>query len=138
MPTRKVISAEALVNFDDGPTIEYGTKISEDMLDASLIGLELTFEDGAKKSITDLSGIDIANVQADNFTYRVGSEIVAGGEITKQAKNWLGEKLDASKRSQILFMDREDILNLYIVSNLPLPDGAISKPTSIFEDDIPF
>ena len=35
--------------------------------------------------------------------------IVAGGEITKQAKNWLGEKLDASKRSQILFMDRDDI-----------------------------
>lgn len=47
--------------------------------------------------------------------------IVAGGEITKQAKNWLGNALDASRRSQILFMDREDILNLYTVSNLPLP-----------------
>jgi len=32
--------------------------------------------------------------------------IIAGGEITKQARNWLGGKLDASKRSQILFMDR--------------------------------
>ena len=66
--------------------------------------------------------------------------IVAGGEITKQAKNWLGERLDASQRSQILFMDREDILNLYIVSNLPLPDGALSKPDIINEldDDIPF
>ena len=47
--------------------------------------------------------------------------IVAGGEITKAAKNWLGNALDASKRSQLLFMDREDILNLYIVTNLPLP-----------------
>jgi hypothetical protein len=64
--------------------------------------------------------------------------IVAGGEITKQAKNWLGQKLDASKRSQILFMDREDILNLYIVSSLPLPDGAIPRPESIYDDDIPF
>lgn len=36
--------------------------------------------------------------------------IVAGGEITKQARNWLGGKLDATKRSQIMFMDREDIL----------------------------
>jgi len=63
--------------------------------------------------------------------------IVAGGEITKQAKNWLGQKLDASKRSQILFMDREDILNLYIVSNLPLPEGAIPKPEAI-NNDIPF
>lgn len=64
--------------------------------------------------------------------------IVAGGEITKQAKNWLGEKLDASKRSQILFIDREDILNLYIVSSLPLPEGAIPAATSSFDDDIPF
>ena len=64
--------------------------------------------------------------------------IVAGGEITKQAKNWLGENLDASKRSQILFMDRDDILNLYIVSNLPLPVGAQSIQESISEDDIPF
>ena len=45
--------------------------------------------------------------------------IVAGGEITKQAKNWLGGKLDNTKRSQILFIDREDILNLYISSHLP-------------------
>ena len=32
--------------------------------------------------------------------------IVAGGEITKQARNWIGNKLDASKRSQVMFMDR--------------------------------
>jgi hypothetical protein len=50
--------------------------------------------------------------------------IVAGGEITKQARNWLGNKLDASKRSQIQFMDREDILNLYVAADLPLPGGA--------------
>jgi hypothetical protein len=64
--------------------------------------------------------------------------IVAGGEITKQAKNWLGEKIDTSKRSQILFMDRDDILNLYIVSNMPLPEGAIPKSVTAFDDDIPF
>jgi hypothetical protein len=46
--------------------------------------------------------------------------IVVGGEITKQAKNWLGERLDATKRSQVMFMDRDDILNLSIVTNLPL------------------
>jgi hypothetical protein len=63
--------------------------------------------------------------------------IVAGGEITKQAKNWLGERLDVSKRSQILFMDREDVVNLYITSSLPLPEGALpSLPFS--DDDLPF
>jgi hypothetical protein len=50
--------------------------------------------------------------------------IVAGGEITKQARNWLGNKLDASKRSQIQFMDRDDILNLCVAADLPLPRGA--------------
>jgi hypothetical protein len=48
--------------------------------------------------------------------------IIAGGEITKAARNWLGNKLDPSKRSQIMFMDRDDILNLYIATGLPLPD----------------
>ena len=64
--------------------------------------------------------------------------IVAGGEITKAARNWLGGKLDQSKRSQILFMDREDILNLYAVSTLPLPDGAVQARRTPFDDDIPF
>ncbi len=63
--------------------------------------------------------------------------IVAGGEITKQARNWLGGKLDASKRSQIMFMDREDILNLYTVSSIPLPQGA-ELDESLDTDDIPF
>lgn len=65
--------------------------------------------------------------------------IVAGGEITKQAKNWLGGRLDASKRSQILFMDREDILNLCIVARLPLPGAAEHQPSEIDKiDDLPF
>jgi hypothetical protein len=51
--------------------------------------------------------------------------IGAGGEITKQAKNWLGERLDATKRSQVTFMDRDDILNLFVVTNLPPPKGAL-------------
>ena len=63
--------------------------------------------------------------------------IVAGGEITKQAKNWLGGKLDATKRSQVLFMDREDILNLFVASSLALPRGA-NPPQSKFGADTEF
>lgn len=51
--------------------------------------------------------------------------IVAGGAITKAARNWLGNALDANKRSQIMFLDRDDILNLYVVNNLPLPEGSL-------------
>jgi hypothetical protein len=50
--------------------------------------------------------------------------IIAGGEITKQARAWIGNKLHASKRSQIMFMDRDDILNLFAVTNLRLPSSA--------------
>ena len=63
--------------------------------------------------------------------------IVAGGEITKAARNWLGNKLDASKRSQVLFMDRDDILNLFVVTNLPLP-GAAQLGAESFDDIPPF
>lgn len=64
--------------------------------------------------------------------------IVAGAEITKQAKNWLGGKLDASKRSQILFMDREDILNLFVVTNLEMPKGVTELAKPDFNTDIKF
>jgi hypothetical protein len=63
--------------------------------------------------------------------------IVAGGEITKAARNWLGGKLDLSKRSQVMFMDRDDILNLFVVTNVPLPKGALPKPEPV-DDDPPF
>jgi len=65
--------------------------------------------------------------------------IVAGGEITKAAKNWIGERLDASKRSQVMFMDRDDILNLFVVTNVPLPAAALPPPEARFlDDEIPF
>jgi hypothetical protein len=63
--------------------------------------------------------------------------IIAGGEITKAARNWLGGKLDAARRSQIMFMDREDILNLFIVTNTPMPKRAF-PPEVDLSDEIPF
>ncbi|MGA9652236.1 hypothetical protein [Pedobacter sp.] len=65
--------------------------------------------------------------------------IVAAGEITKPARNWLAGKLDASKRSQIMFIEREDILNLYIVNNIALPLNAYPPQPPAGEDDgLPF
>ena len=52
-----------------------------------------------------------------------------------------GNKLDASKRSQVMFMDRDDILNLFVVNNLPLPKGALPAVASGWDDlddDVPF
>jgi hypothetical protein len=36
-----------------------------------------------------------------------------------------------------MFIDRDDILNLYVVTNLPLPDGAVPQKGPA-DDDIPF
>ena len=36
-----------------------------------------------------------------------------------------------------MFMDREDILNLFVVTNLPLPAGAL-PPTDRLDDELPF
>jgi hypothetical protein len=66
--------------------------------------------------------------------------IIAGGEITKAARNWIGQRLDAAQRSQVMFMDREDILNLCTVTNLPIPGGTLKAALNKadLDDDIPF
>jgi hypothetical protein len=111
----------------------------------------------AKKGKIDASGASTANIAEihNQVSMMLGHEIfdpeigkrvlvdhafiVAGGEITKAARNWLGNKLDATKRSQILFMDRDDILNLFVVTNLPLPEKAV-PPSSRAEldEELPF
>lgn len=111
----------------------------------------------AKKGKLDSSGVSTTNVSEihNQALMMLGHEvfdpevnrrvlvdhafIVAGGEITKAARNWLANRLDASKRSQIIFMDRDDILNLYVVTSLPLPPGALPPESlSTLDDDIPF
>ncbi len=47
-------------------------------------------------------------------------------EFGKAARNSLSNALDAHKRSQIMFMDRDDILILCVVANLSLPEGAFA------------
>lgn len=64
--------------------------------------------------------------------------IAAGGEITKAARDFIGNALDIHKRSQILFMDREDVINLFIVNNVPLPTKAMMGKAPSLNDEIPF
>jgi len=68
--------------------------------------------------------------------------IIAGGEITKQARNWLVGQLDQSNRSQVMFMDRADILDIFITNSVPMPRKALPPAPSVrsrmFDDEIPF
>lgn len=65
--------------------------------------------------------------------------IVASGEITKQARNWLGGKLDKSQRSQILFMEQKDILDLFIKHRIPISSVITDQSdASDFNGNSPF
>src|SRR6266566_141253 len=87
--------------------------------------------------VTMMLGHEIFDPETNRRVLVDHAFVVAGGEITKAARNWLGNKLDASKRSQIMFMDRDDVLNLFVVANLPLPKGALPVPDPS-DDDLPF
>lgn len=52
--------------------------------------------------------------------------IISAGEITRQARAWLVEKLDQDQRRHMIFMDREELLNhaARILIDLPVDPGA--------------
>ncbi|MDF8357300.1 hypothetical protein [Ensifer adhaerens] len=91
-----------------------------------------------RNQVTMMLGHEIFDPEVNRRVLVDHAFIVAGGEITKQARNWLGNKLDASRRSQIMFMDREDILNLFVVSNVPVPSGAVATQPFGGADEVPF
>jgi hypothetical protein len=60
--------------------------------------------------------------------------VIAGGEITRAARNWIDENLDSSQLRQIILMDRGEFLDN---SGRILLDLRI-EPESRQEEDIPF
>jgi hypothetical protein len=119
----------------------FGLQAKRDKLDAAGMSKSGTANIGEiLNQITMMLGHEIFDPETSRRVLVDHAFIVAGGEITKAARNWLGERLDTSKRSQVMFMDREDIMNLFIVTNVPLPVAAIppSRKGSLIDDDIPF
>lgn len=47
--------------------------------------------------------------------------LIASGEITKAARNLLLKQLDLEQRRQLIFMDRAELLDLLVLTNLDLP-----------------
>ncbi|SCY73741.1 hypothetical protein SAMN02927916_3107 [Flavobacterium anhuiense] len=117
----------------------FGIQVKKGKLDAA------GMTKGSNANISEIHNQVLMMLGHEIFDPEIGKKvlvdhafIVAGGEITKSAKNWLGGKLDTSKRSQILFMDRDDILNQFIVNNLPLPTSSLPPESFIEPDDLPF
>ncbi|MBI4474176.1 MAG: hypothetical protein HY646_16010 [Acidobacteria bacterium] len=61
--------------------------------------------------------------------------IISAGEITRAARAWLVEKLDAGMRRHIIFMDRDEFLDH---AARILLDLRIEPAQFITDDDIPF
>ncbi|CAN5121598.1 hypothetical protein BH10PSE1_BH10PSE1_13830 [soil metagenome] len=120
----------------------FGLQVKKGKLDSSgVTGATNANVAEIHNQVTMMLGHEIFDPELNRRVLVDHAFIIAGGHITKAARNWLGNKLDQNKRSQILFMDREDILNLFIVTGLPLPPGATPNPAAAsytFEDDIPF
>jgi hypothetical protein len=119
----------------------FGLQAKRDKLDAAGMSKNGTANVGEiLNQVTMMLGHEIFDPETSRRVLVDHAFIVAGGEITKAARNWLGERLDASKRSQVLFMDRDDIMNLFIVTNVPLPGAALppSRSKNFMDDDIPF
>lgn len=119
----------------------FGLQAKRDKLDAAGMSKSGTANIGEiLNQATMMLGHEIFDPEVSRRVLVDHAFIVAGGEITKAARNWLGERLDASKRSQVMFMDREDIVNLFIVTNVPLPAAALplSRTGSVIDDDIAF
>jgi hypothetical protein len=113
----------------------FGIQAKKDKLDAA------GMSKGSNANIAEIYNQIVMMLGHEVFDPEIGKRvlvdhafIVAGGEITKQARNWLGNKLDATKRSQVMFMDREDILNLFVVTNLPVP----AQGSKAVDDEVPF
>ena len=60
--------------------------------------------------------------------------VISAGEITKQAKAWLVERLDSGQRRHIIFMDRAEFLDH---AARILLDLQIGEPTTT-DQDVPF
>ena len=117
----------------------FGIQAKKGKLDTSSVSKAANVNVGEiHNQVTMMIGHEIFDPEIGKRVLVDHAFIVAGGEITKAARNWLGNKLDASKRSQVMFMDRDDILNLFIVTNLPLPSGAISETEPLDDNDPPF
>jgi hypothetical protein len=65
--------------------------------------------------------------------------IISAGEITKAAKHWLAGQLDASQRRQIIFMDRDELLDhaAKILLDLKIEE-PFAQAVELTDDDVPF
>lgn len=88
------------------------------------------------------SGAPMADGPESDTDADTDTETTLDGQMAFQVASALAYEDGATSGTfRILFMDRDDILNLYIVTNLPLPAGAVENSPAVSSGsdfDIPF
>jgi hypothetical protein len=56
--------------------------------------------------------------------------LIASGEITKAARQLLLQELDKEQRRHLIFMDRAELLDLLVLTNLELPSASSDDDSS--------
>jgi hypothetical protein len=109
----------------------FGCQVKKEKIDAT--GKSDNNVAGILNQITMMLDHPIWDTQSNRRQLLDHVYIISGGEITKQAKHWLGERLDVSKRRHIIFMDHPELLDLLVANRIPLP-----KLSSEANSDVPF
>jgi len=115
----------------------FGVQVKKGKIDAA--GTSTSNVAEIHNQVTMMLGHEIFDPEIGKSVLVDHAYIVSAGDITKQARNWLGNKLDKERRRSIIFMDRKDILDLFAVTNAPLPPKAMPpEPQDELNDLIPF
>lgn len=121
-----------------GHWLYFGVQVKRGKIDAAASSKNHNVAE-IHRQITMMLGHEIFDPDINKKRLIDHAIIVASGEITKQAENWLGQRLDASQRSQILFMDRPEILHLFVIHNVPMPvEKKLDALDSVTDNEIPF
>ncbi len=103
----------------------FGIQVKRDKLDAAGMTKNVNVSEVLDQTRMML-GHEIFDPEINRKVLVDHAFIIAGGEITKSARNWIVGRLDASQRRDILFMDRDEILDLFTVSDIDVPTSSPS------------
>ncbi len=120
-----------------GHFIYFGAQVKRDKIDAA--GRDVT------KNISGI--IAQAEMMLDHPVFDPESNrkhlldhvfIISGGEITKQARSLIVENLDREARRHLIFMDRDELLDLVVLTGTRIPEEEAEAASSPIDDDLPF
>lgn len=120
-----------------GHFIYFGAQVKKDKIDAA--GRDLTSNiSGVLAQVRMALDHPIFDPETNRKHLLDHVFIISANDITKQARALLIEHLDAAARRHIIFMDREELLDLGAITSVQVQKNNKQQSPSIEDDDSPF